>query len=143
MIQKPTPTPDLDESDISILDNNQNFNHSIVMNNEGSHEEIDDFERQILNYCPQFPVNTANKKSERSPDEKSPSFIQNFSNLLRKNSKLKDFNQIGLATIKSKSISIAGKSFGSKAVSRKVSPKTSSLRNGNNSYIIKFRTTRV
>lgn len=129
VIQKPTPTPCLEESEITVFDNelvdqHSNWGSVIVKNGEG----LNDFENHLRGMRAVSHNAFTHERQESEIEKQNANMDINFSNLLRKQSKLYISNSIiGLKSFYKNSSLLTGKSFGSKAVSRKVSPKTSNL----------------
>lgn len=118
MIQNPTPPPDLDldQSQITVFkDDYESDTQSILVKEENNDDEL---EKTFRNLCPSFPVNYVRKNFETSPcasNTESPSKYME---------RVYSYNNFKTTTH-----SLKGRSFGSKCLSRKVSPKTEHLRN--------------
>jgi hypothetical protein len=87
---------------------------SILIKDDNSDDEL---EKTFMSLCPPFPINNVIKNTEASPcesdNELASSYIQ----------KIKIYNKF-----KTNSRSNTGKSFGSKCLSHKMTPKTENLR---------------
>lgn len=116
MIQNPTPPPDLEHSQITVFkDDYESDAQSILVKEESNDDEL---ERTFRNLCPSFPVNYVRKIVETSPcvsNTESPGGYME---------RVHSYNNFKTTTH-----SLKGRSFGSKCLSRKVSPKTEHLRN--------------
>jgi hypothetical protein len=115
VIHNQTPTPDLENSQITMFkDESESEVQSILIKDDNGDDEL---EKTFMNLRPSFPINNVNKNSEDSPcesdNELTDSYIQ----------KIKIYNKF-----KTNSRSNPGKSFGSKCLSHKMTPKTENLR---------------
>jgi hypothetical protein len=115
VIRNPTPTEDLDNSQITMFkDESESEVQSILIKEDNSDDEL---EKTFMNLCPSFPVNNVNKNTQASPYESDNELTNSYTH------RLSIYNKF-----KTNSRTNTGKSFGSKCLSHKMTPKTENLR---------------
>lgn len=89
LIQKPTPSPDLDESKITvqIIEAENNKDDSIIMKEGGSFEEINEYDKDMRKISPKFPVNYVSKHNLKNQNSIQKESEGNQSSLQESNSK--------------------------------------------------------